>query len=538
MKAKCLGRILCCLVLCLMGWGLPAQGSPQGHVSRMMRQDAQRAYDLLRRAWLRAGLPTTRPSTRPSPGRQQVSGRGRTWRCKGMLWYEGHYASPGQTRTFRQSFRLSWSSDGRLWGWEESVSPLRVSRAWTTRLLLASRRGLLGKRKGSSFRVLRSSSVQRWKRRLVVRSPRLLLAYALRFPKRIRWVRTIVEPHTKQKRHVVSFASPNGPVMHLFLDAKHGMLRRVVRLAYDEMAGDHTVSWLYAAAKTANRWHVRKFVGNHLRRSWTCKYERGSRVSAIAKGWRHWRRALGLLRPTPHIKDLGKGLYSFALPGDNHRVLVVAFRAFLVVLEAPVSYRVGRQLLSVIRKTFPRRPIKYVVVTHHHPDHAGGVRPFLITGSRLVTTQNNIALFARMMKQRHSFSPSVHARWATRQTRPSWKAPLVVKGEHTIKDNTQSLRLIDIGALSHHTNEYLVAYVPGRKLLFEGDLVNFRRSVLRPANKRGEGLYNAIAKWQLSVDVVMQSWPRRTTRELTPFSTLKKMVHLRRQKQRSRQLKK
>ena len=50
-------------------------------------------------------------------------------------------------------------------------------------------------------------------------------------------------------------------------------------------------------------------------------------------------------------------------------------------------------VIGEVKKLVPNKPIKYLVNTHHHFDHAGGVRTYAAEGATIVTARGQPALF-------------------------------------------------------------------------------------------------------------------------------------------------
>ena len=71
---------------------------------------------------------------------------------------------------------------------------------------------------------------------------------------------------------------------------------------------------------------------------------------------------------------------------------------------------------------FPGKPIRWLVLTHHHMDHAGGLRGMLAEGGTLVVGQGAGAHFRRVLAAPMTRNPDLPAR-TLRTRRRSWKCP-------------------------------------------------------------------------------------------------------------------
>jgi hypothetical protein len=74
--------------------------------------------------------------------------------------------------------------------------------------------------------------------------------------------------------------------------------------------------------------------------------------------------------PMATLDKVGDGLWS--LSGAGTRSLAVEFGDHIVMLEGPTSDARSKVVNDLVRKTAPNKPIRYVVNTHAHYDHAGG----------------------------------------------------------------------------------------------------------------------------------------------------------------------
>ena len=70
--------------------------------------------------------------------------------------------------------------------------------------------------------------------------------------------------------------------------------------------------------------------------------------------------------------------------GGTHNSLVVEMSDYLIVFDAPVSDWQSNWTLAAVKAKYPEKPVRYLVLTHHHMDHAGGLRAYAAEGATLV----------------------------------------------------------------------------------------------------------------------------------------------------------
>ena len=83
------------------------------------------------------------------------------------------------------------------------------------------------------------------------------------------------------------------------------------------------------------------------------------------------------------------------LGGGNYNSLLVDFKDYVAVIEAPNNEARSLALIAEAERLAPGKQLKYVVNTHHHFDHSGGLRTFLSQGTTIVTHDTNKQVLPR-----------------------------------------------------------------------------------------------------------------------------------------------
>ncbi len=83
--------------------------------------------------------------------------------------------------------------------------------------------------------------------------------------------------------------------------------------------------------------------------------------------------------------------------GGSHNSVAVEFSDFVVVVEAPLNEGRSLAVIGEVNRLVPDKPIRYVVNTHHHSDHAGGLRTYLTEAVTVVTHEGNREYYEKVV---------------------------------------------------------------------------------------------------------------------------------------------
>jgi glyoxylase-like metal-dependent hydrolase (beta-lactamase superfamily II) len=148
--------------------------------------------------------------------------------------------------------------------------------------------------------------------------------------------------------------------------------------------------------------------------------------------------------------------------GPQHHSLLVEFAEFLAVVEAPDTEARSLAVIEEAGRLAPGKPIRYVVATHHHFDHTGGLRTYVAGGATVVTHHTNVEYTRQTLLRRATVAPdrlSLHPR-----------APTIVgvSDKYEITDGKQTLEVYAASG-DDHTTYYALAYLPGPKIIVQND---------------------------------------------------------------------
>jgi glyoxylase-like metal-dependent hydrolase (beta-lactamase superfamily II) len=156
-------------------------------------------------------------------------------------------------------------------------------------------------------------------------------------------------------------------------------------------------------------------------------------------------------------------------------------------------------VIAEAKRVIPGKPIRYVVNTHSHFDHSGGLRAVSAEGATILTYKDNKAYLEKVLSQPRTLNPDVVQQQGK-------KAKVQGLDEKTVlTDGTHVVEIYHLQALPHHEG-MLVAYFPKEKVLFEADAYNpqpVSATPPSPASPNNLSLLDNIQRLHLDVQRII-----------------------------------
>jgi len=165
-------------------------------------------------------------------------------------------------------------------------------------------------------------------------------------------------------------------------------------------------------------------------------------------------------RENVSVEKAAQGVWFFA--GGSHNSAGIEMKDHLILVEAPLNDGRALAVMQELRKLAPDKPIRYVVNSHHHFDHSGGLRAAAGEGAGLIVQAQAKPWYEKAFANANRIAPDHFAR--------SGKKVLVVpvNDKLVLDDGARKVEVHRIRP-SDHVDTFLMVYLPTEKLLIQAD---------------------------------------------------------------------
>jgi glyoxylase-like metal-dependent hydrolase (beta-lactamase superfamily II) len=201
-------------------------------------------------------------------------------------------------------------------------------------------------------------------------------------------------------------------------------------------------------------------------------------------------------------QKLAEGVW--LLGGTTHNSVVVEFKDFVAVVEAPLDEERSLAVIEEIVKLAPNKPIRFVVNTHDHYDHAGGLRTYLHIGSTIITHRRNQPFYEAEVFNYVPWTvqPDLVTLFEPTEVREGYTTEFVAEN-YVVSDGARNMHISYVQPLAH-VEGMLMAYLPGEKIVIEADLFDLPARGAAPTSTDASHrtFYNHVKRLGLDVSTV------------------------------------
>src|SRR5262245_10010202 len=204
--------------------------------------------------------------------------------------------------------------------------------------------------------------------------------------------------------------------------------------------------------------------------------------------------------PAPYARVTSQAVADgvWHVTGGTHHSVVIEMKDHLIVVESPLNEDRAAAVLGEVKK-LSSKPVKYVVATHHHFDHAGGLRAVAAEPLTILAPESNRAFLEKSLGAPSTGNPVRLAKSGKKGT---------VEGVGVLRTLTDGARTVDIHQVAdnNHHGGIIMLHLPKEKLLIEADVFNPpAANAPAPAgvNSNWVGLADNIKRLNLTVDQIV-----------------------------------
>jgi glyoxylase-like metal-dependent hydrolase (beta-lactamase superfamily II) len=152
----------------------------------------------------------------------------------------------------------------------------------------------------------------------------------------------------------------------------------------------------------------------------------------------------------------------FYIKGGTHHSVAIDQRDHIVVVEGPLNEARSLVAIAKIKETIPNKPIRYLINSHHHFDHSGGLRTYVDEGATIVTHELNRPYYERAWSASRTINPD---RLAQSKKTANFET---LTEKHVLTDGKRSIEVHGLAGTGLN-DAFVMVYLPAEKILIEVD---------------------------------------------------------------------
>ena len=211
---------------------------------------------------------------------------------------------------------------------------------------------------------------------------------------------------------------------------------------------------------------------------------------------------------TVTVEKLADGVYY--LKGGSHHSVAIDQKDHVVVVEGPQHEARSAAVIAKVKETIPSKPIRYLINSHVHFDHSGGLRTYVDEGATIVTHEMNRPYYEQAWAAPRTLNPDRLAQSKKAATFETFT------DKHVLTDGVRTIEIHQIAG-SGHNDGFAMVYLPKEKILIEGDAFTPAAANVPPPaapNPFAVNLHDNIVRLKLDVrQIAALHGPRLVTLE-------------------------
>ena len=276
---------------------------------------------------------------------------------------------------------------------------------------------------------------------------------------------TLGELREEAGGHAVDVTPTGAPQYTLHIDAA-GMPTRIESTGYDPNYGDVVIATTFSGWAQAGELTLPGTILQTLG-----KYKNGdfmvtSQVNAAVQELAAPADVASAPDPVPtplevNAQQLAQGVWYI---GPGYNSTLIEFPTFGVLVEASQNDERALRTIEKARELLGEKPIRYLINTHFHIDHSGGVRAAVAEGLTILTHEIHKPYFEEIVAAQHT----VRQDHLARNPKPLQIETVAGDGPFDI---TEGNRTVQVYRLKDdvHADGMLMVWLPRERILVEAD---------------------------------------------------------------------
>jgi glyoxylase-like metal-dependent hydrolase (beta-lactamase superfamily II) len=164
----------------------------------------------------------------------------------------------------------------------------------------------------------------------------------------------------------------------------------------------------------------------------------------------------------PPVERLGEGVFKI---GGNYTALAVDMGDHILVVESGQSDARGTAVMAAAKQAIPNKPIRFVVNSHPHFDHASGLAAAVAEGATILTHRNNEEVLEKLLAGPRTLTGDSLSKVSNRRTN-------VVEGvgDRDVRKGTNGKVVELVRIPNEHSDGMLAVYLPAEKAVYTADI--------------------------------------------------------------------
>ncbi|HXW07663.1 MAG TPA: MBL fold metallo-hydrolase [Vicinamibacterales bacterium] len=164
----------------------------------------------------------------------------------------------------------------------------------------------------------------------------------------------------------------------------------------------------------------------------------------------------------PPVERIGDGVFRI---GGNYTSLAIDMGDHILVVESGQNDARGMAVMAAAKEAIPNKPVRYVVNSHPHFDHAGGLAAAVAEGATILTHRNNEQVLERLLSGPRTLIGDSLSKVTSRRTNV-----VEAVGDRDVRKGTNG-KIVELHHVpNEHSDGMFAVYLPAEKVVWTADI--------------------------------------------------------------------